>query len=395
MARHRVYLDTRVLTAFFFAAMPFVAFGSFVVVNTARTQLRESVGAGLEQRALQTKLGIEHYLSEQVLHLRLVSADPAVQRALSTPRRVLSPSALHRLERDWRSLRDAKQTAATVETPLAERLRTLVALRPMLRQLQVVDGQGLVVAASRRPARIFHGETAWFQRLALQDAEPEAYIGDLQRSPGSMGTLLELAYPVRDSKGATVGAVHALLDGHDIYTVLAPVRLGRTGHAVLIRTRDGIVLASDESERILTTVYPGFDALQNAILGFPIAESGQALFGRTRVSRGYWTLPEVKRQGEGGEVGSVLIEPARLVGFCPIDRLADVHWLVAVEQDLAEALAPVESVTRYLWIHFIGVFVTVILLALYFSFKLERPVMDAKLHLHEAHLPAGTRKTEE
>ena len=66
-------------------------------------------------------------------------------------------------------------------------------------------------------------------------------------------------------------------------------------------------------------------------------------------------------------------------------------WLVAVEQDLSEALAPIQTVTRYLWIHFIGVFATVILLALYFSFKLERPVMEDDLHLHEEHVPAGMR----
>ena len=66
--------------------------------------------------------------------------------------------------------------------------------------------------------------------------------------------------------------------------------------------------------------------------------------------------------------------------------------MVTVEQDLSEALAPIESVTRYLWIHFIGVFATVILLALYFSFKLERPVMEEELHLHEEHVPAGMRK---
>ena len=56
MAKRHYYLDSRVLTAFFFAAMPFVAFGSFVVVNMAQSQLRESVGVGLEQRAVQTQL---------------------------------------------------------------------------------------------------------------------------------------------------------------------------------------------------------------------------------------------------------------------------------------------------------------------------------------------------
>jgi hypothetical protein len=66
MAKQRYYLDTRVLTAFFFAAMPFVAFGSFIVVNQARNQLRDAAGVSLEQRAVQTKLALEQYLGEQV-----------------------------------------------------------------------------------------------------------------------------------------------------------------------------------------------------------------------------------------------------------------------------------------------------------------------------------------
>ncbi len=193
-------------------------------------------------------------------------------------------------------------------------------------------------------------------------------------------TLLEMTYPVRDPEGTWIGTVRALVDANDLYTVLAPVRVGRTGHAVLLRATDGLVLASDESERILKTTYPGFDSLRAALEGFPIGESAQALFGRSRLKRGYWTIPEVKG-----------MEPARLVGFSPIDQ-ADVKWLVAVEQDLSEALAPIQTVTGYLWIHFIGVFATVILLALYFSFKLERPVMEEDLHLHEEHLPAGTRR---
>jgi hypothetical protein len=33
----------------------------------------------------------------------------------------------------------------------------------------------------------------------------------------------------------------------------------------------------------------------------------------------------------------------------------------------------------------------VILLALYFSLKLERPIMEEALHVHEEHVPAGFR----
>ncbi|HEX9189453.1 MAG TPA: cache domain-containing protein [Vicinamibacteria bacterium] len=393
MAKQRYYLDTRVLTAFFFAAMPFVAFGSFIVVNQARNQLRESVGTSLEQRAVQTKLALEQYVSDQVVQLRLLAMDPEVQKALAAPPRAVPEAEVRQMELAWASGKDAKLNASILDTAAAARLKPATLVRPAIKQIQLVDTGGRVVAASGRGGRLFYGESAWFKDLASQEGAAELHVGELFRPAGSTINLLEIAYPVRTAEDVPLGAVRALLDAADLYTVLAPVRIGRTGHAALIRSTDGLILASDESERILKMPLPGFDALRNAVEGFPLAEPGQEIFGRARLRRGYWTIPDVKAKDEAGR--DVLVEPARIVGFSPIDQIPDVKWLVTVEQARAEALAPIESVTRYLWVHFIGVFATVILLALYFSFKLEQPVMDEQLHLHEEHLPAGMKKAVE
>lgn len=392
MAKQRYTLDTRVLTAFFFAAMPFVAFGSFIVVNQARNQLRESVGTSLEQRAVQTKLALEQYLAEQVVQLRLLALLPEVQEALAAPPPALPPADTRAIEQAWASGKDAKLNASLLENPAALRLKPLATVRPAFRQVQVVDATGRVLATSARGGRLFHGESAWWKHLSSQEGDPEVHVGELYRPAGSTVSLLEIAFPVRNRDDVRVGAVRAVLDAGDLYTVLAPVRIGRTGHASLIRATDGLVLASDESERILTVPFPGFESLRNAVEGFPLGESGEQIFARTGTRRGYWTIPEVKAADESGR--ELVVEPSRLVGFSPIDQIPDVRWLVTVEQDLSEALAPIESVTRYLWIHFIGVFATVILLALYFSFKLEQPVMEEELHLHEEHIPAGMKKAE-
>ncbi|HXK11864.1 MAG TPA: cache domain-containing protein [Vicinamibacteria bacterium] len=389
MAKQRYYLDTRVLTAFFFAAMPFVAFGSFVVVNQAKNLLRESVGTSLEQRAVQTKLALEQYVGDQVVQLRLLALEPEVQKALSGPVHTVREADVRQMEQAWASGSDAKLSASILDTPAAARLKPLTRVRPAVKQLQLVDTTGRVVAASSRGGRLFYGESGWFKDLSSQEGEAEVHVGDLFHPAGSMVNLLEIAFPVRSPDDVHLGAVRALLDASELYAVLAPVRIGRTGHASLIRASDGLILASDESERILKATAPGFDSLRNAVEGFPLAEPGQELFGKTRLRRGYWTIPEVKTKDQAGR--EIVVEPARLVGFSPIDQIPDVNWLITVEQDLAEALAPIQSVTRYLWIHFVGVFATVILLALYFSFKLERPVMEEGFHLHEEHVPAGTK----
>jgi hypothetical protein len=393
MAKQRYYLDTRVLTAFFFAAMPFVAFGSFIVVNQARTQLRESAGVGLEQRAVQTKLALEQYLGEQVVHLRVLALDPLVQKAL-TDTRPLPPEAEARaMEQAWASGRDAKLNASLLEGPLAALLDPLPRVRPAVKAVQLIDGTGRLRAASTRGGRLFFGEVDWFKAFGTQLSEPEVYVGEMFRPTGTTLNLLEIAFPVRNPEEVWLGAVRMLVDASDLYTVLAPVRVGRTGHASLLRSTDGLILASDESERILKMPLPGFDSLRNAVEGFPMAQSGQEIFGRARLHRGYWAMPEVKAEDDKGR--DVVVEPARLIGFSPIDQVPNVNWLVTVEQDLSEALAPINSVTRYLWFHFIGVFATVVLLALFFSFMLEKPVMEETLHLHEEHVPAGMKKAEE
>jgi hypothetical protein len=388
MAKKPYYLDTRVLTAFFFAAMPFVAFGSFIVVNMAKNQLRDSVGVGLEQRAVQTKLALERHLGEQVVDLRLLALHPVVQEVVARPSREVSPDEARRVEEAWRSDSDARLRTALLESVLSARLRDVTAVRPGLRSIQVTDARGRVVAASGRGGRLFHNESAWFKELAAQGGEPQAWIGDIERPAGSSLAGLELGYPIRDDDGIFKGAVRGLLDATSLYGVLAPVRVGRTGHATLIRVNDGMILASDEGDRILNATFPGFNSLARAVEGFPLAADGQAIFGKARIRRGFWTIQEVSTEIEGRQV---LVEPARVVGFSPIDQIPGSLWLVTVEQDLEEALEPIESVTRYLWIHFIGVFATVILLALYFSFKLEQPVMDEGLHLHEEHMPSAMK----
>jgi hypothetical protein len=393
MAKQRYYLDSRVLTAFFFAAMPFVAFGSFIVVNQARTHLRESAGISLEQRAMQTKLALEQYLGEQVVHLRVLSLDPAVQKALADTRPLPPEAQARAMEQAWVSGKDPRLNASLMESPLAAILQPLPRVRPAIKSVQLIDSTGRLRATTARGGRLFFGEVDWFKAFGTQLSEPEVYVGEMFRQTGTTLNLLEIAFPVRDSEDVWLGAVRMLVDAGDLYTVLAPVRVGRTGHASLLRSTDGLILASDESERILKTPLPGFESLRNAVEGFPMAEPGQELFGRARFHRGYWAAPEVK--ADDGTGHEIVVEPARLIGFSPVDQVPNVNWMVTVEQDLAEALAPINSVTRYLWFHFIGVFATVVLLALYFSFMLEKPVMEESFHLHEEHVPAGMKKVAE
>lgn len=365
--RRTYQLDTRVLTVFFFVAMPFVAFGAFVVVNMARGLLQESIAVSLEQRAFESKQQLERYVVDQFIHLTLIAQDPQIRQALTAAKPSTREDAL-KLDQAWAS-GDTSVSAGVVSSPLATRLRDLAIVQPAMRLLQVVDVSGRLVASTARGGRLWNADTAWFRALSPESMDARPYYCDVLRLPGSPTPLLEIVAPVKVD-GLWAGALRALIDTSDLHSVLAPVRVGRTGHATLVRAADGVILASGEGQRALKERYAGFDSVRAAM----------------EMRRGYWTIPG------GGRAGRQDEEPSRLVGYSLVEQVPGAEWLVVVEQDLSEATAPIEGVTRYLWLHFVGAFGTVVLLALYFSFKLDTPIIEEGLHLHEQHVPESLRK---
>ena len=82
MAKRRYELDSRVFTIFFFVAIPFVVFGSFLVISMVRGRLEGALGASFEQQAIGTQLQLERYVGDQIVHLRILANDPLVRGAV-------------------------------------------------------------------------------------------------------------------------------------------------------------------------------------------------------------------------------------------------------------------------------------------------------------------------
>jgi len=364
MPKRRYEVDARILTLFFFVAIPFLAFGALVVMNLARGHLQNVMGQYLEQRAQEAGVLVERYVLGQFSQLRLISVDPDVKAAVGAPVRDAAPEELRRLDQAWAS-GDAALSAAVAGSPLAARLREMGQAQPALKLLQLVDARGRLLATTVRGGRLAYGDTAWFRALGETPIGGRAYVVDVVSPPGG-GAMFELDSPIRDSTdGHLLGALHALYDAADLYSVLASVRVGRTGHAALMRSTDGLVLAADESSRVLKERYPGYEYIGAA----------------RREHQGFWAMPAVKTsEGE---------EPRRIVGFAAVDHVPEVEWTVGVEQDLDEAIGPIKSIGWYLLVHFIGVIGTAVLLAVYFSSKLEAPVIEEALHLHEEHVASA------
>ena len=358
MSKRHYEVDPRILTVFFFVAIPFLAFGALVVMNLARGHLQNVTGQNLEQRAGEARQLVERYVLGQFSHLHLITLDPQLRAAVSAPPRGGGPDELRRLDQAW-ATGDPALVASVAGSPLAARLREVGRTQPALRLLQVVDARGRLLATTARGGRLWNGDTAWFRAFGDAEIGGAPYVVDIVSPPGGAGAMFEIDVPTRDSTdGHLLGAVRALYDASDLYSVLA---------SVLMRSTDGLVLAADESSRVLKDRFPGFEYIGVA----------------RRENRGFWTVPGV----HSGEVE----EPPRIVGFASVEQVPSVEWTVGVEQDLEEAVSPIKSIGWYLFAHVIGVVVLTVLLALYFTSQLEAPVIEEALHLHEEHVPSGYR----
>ena len=377
MSKRRYRLDSQLLTLSFFVAMPLVAFSSFVVVSMARSTLEDVAGRELEQRALQTRFLIEHFIGDQIVQLRLLAVDPAVVAAARTTHRAAGMDERHRIERAWASGSDPKLLQPLLASNVRARLRQAAALVPSLRVLQVFDADGRLLATTVRAGRAFQEDAIWYRQLQ-QDPLAGAFVGETQRTGASGPQHFEIAYTIADPlSGRWLGAVRGVVSAADLYGVLASVRIGQTGHALLIRADDGLVLAADEAERAPDATFPGFDAIRAAM----------------QARRGYWIVPRLRPAKEPGREAAAT--PARLVGYAVVEQVPGVSWIVVVEQEIGEATAPVSGITRYLWLHFLGALVTVFLLALYLSLRQETPVIDEYLHIHETHVPPSMHTPDE
>jgi hypothetical protein len=149
-----------------------------------------------------------------------------------------------------------------------------------------------------------------------------------------------------------------------------------TPRAYLVRASDGTILAAEDGSVVLKQALPDFEVVQTQMAQ----------------QRSHWLAPEVREPATEGRPATLRL--ARLMAATRVAKVPGADWLVVVERSLDQAMAPIKGITRYLWVHFLGAFGTVILAALYFSFKLEKPIIAEGLHLHEEHVPSGARTTD-
>jgi len=350
MAKKSYYLDTRVLTAFFFAAMPF---RRVRLVHRRQPGPQPPARVG---RAQPRAAGRPDEAGPRAVRRRAdrppapagAGARAAGGAGRAGPARARGRPASARA--GLAGGKDAKLNASVLETPLATRLKLLPAVRPSFKLVQLVDSSGRVLAASTRAGASSRARAPGSRSSRPRRARPRptwatcsgarAPRRTCSRSPTPSAARRRSSWG-RSASCSTRRALHRARPG--------PHREDRPRLAAALDRRHGPRLGRERADHEMPM--PGWESLRNAVEGFPLGESGQQIFARSGSRRGYWTMPEVRSRDEAAATSSSS-RPASSASR-PSTRSPTSSGCDGRAGPLG-GLSPVDSVTRYLWIHFIG-----------------------------------------
>jgi hypothetical protein len=337
-----------------------IAGGSLILIDGAHETQQELVGEHLTEYAefVQSKLG--NYFQRFTFQIENLANAAQVQDVVRRSNsQILGmegwETKIQAIEADWPHLEQAKSALLhdLLINPASQFLRDYNRVSASFDEILVTDAYGRLVAATNKTENYLHGGQRWW-RFAYREGMGGKYLGDISPDKSARLYAMEIAEPILDpvTKSA-IGVIKAVIDTREIFGLINSVRVGQTGHAVLVRG-DGTVITSPHITIAQQLPYTHFEQVRLAAgTNRPVVEAGE------KADRVYIGMPRTKLK----------------------DTYPELDWYVAVQQPRDEAFLPFNRFTiRFLYIILFTV-VTVLMLSLVFTWIMGKPVIETDPHL--------------
>lgn len=338
----------RLLTALIVVIVPLTIVGLYLT-SSSDTRLQQNVGAHFKTIAQADSALASQFFSDRLGSVRAITAERSIVDAITAADRSherLGENAItariQKVEQEWDTPRGDSLVKEMLSSPASGWLQHQRTLNPRLLKIIVADETGVAVAATDKPLRYTQADKEYWP--AITQNKDAVSVTDVRYDERSRSNYVEIDVPVlEESSGRFIGAVSALLDISDLFSILNRQQVGRTGRTLLVKD-DGTVISAPSVTPELKLKAEEFSAVHEAL---------HTLEGR-----------------ETGFVAAALKNGNRIVGFADTGlkrSYPNLSWLILVSQEEREALAPVRTLGRFaLLMVVLGVLMLTLLLA-YFS----------------------------
>jgi hypothetical protein len=362
----RLEFEPRLVLLFLAIGGPFFLVGCLAILGWLRGEMNRTLGEDmLGGAAADTARYLDTYLLNNLTGVSVIGSTPALRRAAARsnsryagdPERI--KDRLIRIDEDWVSNRGAVPLALEIvgQSDASEFLREIAAFHPAYKEILLTDRQGALVAATNITSDYYQADESWWRQAFGDGEQGSLYSSDVTFDTSVGGYVMEMGVPVRDQPGDeshVIGVLKVLIDAGDLFSVVSAVKRGDTGHALLVRSEDGTVIAGRDPDDVMLRQYPGLASLRDAV-----AEGQESFLSRDEEGR-VWVASFAR-----------MPEPS------PFQHYHD--WVVVVQQEASEAQAPMAAATLYLVLFFVAIGLLVVIMSLYLHYKLVRPIREIDL----------------
>lgn len=359
--------------------IPVIIAGSIVILGTVRAEMNQLVGGLLEGAAEDTARHLDSYLLNSMTTVSIIGTSPVLHETVEEANRVYQgdperiEAELHLSDELWVKSRGALQMALdVVAAPASEHLRGIQAIRPSYDEILLTDRFGALVAATNIASDYYQADETWWRTAYGDGTTGSLYFGSVQFDRSAGAYTLELAVPLshelEGGSSEVTGVLKVLVDAEELLSVIGSVRRGQSGHALLVDSREGTVVAGSDTSDVMKRDYPALRQLRESL------SEGRRTFFSQQADAAWLT----------GYAGMPQPSPA------PYG-----DWIVVVEQLYDEVNAPTERATLFLVVFFALMVLLVIIFSLYLHYKLVKPIREIDLReemdrLAAAESPAST-----
>lgn len=127
-----------------------------------------------------------------------------------------------------------------LESQASEDFRLLIKQRQEIAEVFITDKFGGLVASSGRTTDFYQADEKWWQD-AFDNGRGKVAIEDIEfdESSGKLG--LPIVIPIKDEKREVIGICKVIVDINIFFEPLVNFKIGKTGHTVLIDSKDNII----------------------------------------------------------------------------------------------------------------------------------------------------------
>ncbi len=353
---HRILaINYRVFATLLVVGIPVLLFGSFVVIERGRTELRNAFGLTLAQRAEHSAAAIDAYVYRRIVDVSLLARVPDVRAVASRPGRAMSAADLADMDRRFAAIDLKAPMVADVLGNDASRYFTdITRTDPVYRELLLTDRDGRLVAASNLTSDFNQADEDWWKRVMSEGGQGEATVSDVRWDDSARTYAMEIAVPVPGDDGRAAGVLKAVADIREMLASVAGIDLGSGGEAMVVRRNGSVVFnrgAVDPRARFFA------EAGLRKRLEAPGQAEGPSRFAFSAMS-------------SDGEPQLVGVATSQLSATYP-----HLPWAVVTWEAERRALAPVNSLFRSLLLVLAVTLLSLLAFAFWFSMKLaDRPL---------------------